>query len=122
VAYAQAIDKGWEPFGVAVGMLGAVVSVGFWMLDVRNEELVNCGRAALGRAEMAFSMGIIRQDRARGCLKQALGDGDFGGWVAGKKSGRWLFRHRTWLRLIEGSVGLAFAASAVWAATGFPGK
>src|SRR5688572_15426363 len=105
-------------FGFAVGSLGALVAVGFLMLDVRNEELVNSGRAALGKFEERLGMSITKNAQERTYLSDALGAGPFGSrisaWITSddaktERRQRW-FTHRLWLRSIEAVVGLGFFA------------
>jgi hypothetical protein len=129
VAYAQSVDKGLEIFGTAAASLGALIAVGFWIIDVRNEELVLCGRAALDGLEEALSVNIRKDDHARKRLPQALGDRWLGkhlyAWItrnAPKQRRQDLITHRSCLRGIESLVGLVFLAGAVWAAAGFPGN
>lgn len=126
VAYAQAIDHGWVGVGVAVGALGALVAVGFSALDVRNEELVNCGRQALLLLEKESRLRLATESAARGQLQETLGDRWVGGllhsWVKVKPTSRaGLFTHRLWLRLILAAVGIGFFTGAVWALLGYPG-
>src|SRR5262245_47647381 len=51
VAYAQAVSHDWCVFGITIGVIGAIVALGFLILDVRNEVLVNRGRCALTMLE-----------------------------------------------------------------------
>jgi hypothetical protein len=132
VAFAQAIDKDLEGFGTIVGALGVLVSVGFWMLDVRNEELVRSGQVALETLQKGFDAQLARDSRERTNLVEVLGVGPVGG-----RLGRWVdraatdedrlrrasvFTHRFWFRTIELSVSVAFLAATFWAAVGFPGS
>ncbi len=46
IAYTQSS----RPVALVVALFGALVSAVFWVLDVRNTELVYCGRAFAGAA------------------------------------------------------------------------
>jgi hypothetical protein len=126
VGYAQAVDHRWDGIGIAIGTLGALVGFGFWALDVRCEELVRCGSSALLTLEERLGVEIAKVDEDRGQLAKALdrspmGTGIYSKLIGSGKRRRNLLKHRTWLRLITSTVGLAFAVGAVWAATGFSG-
>jgi hypothetical protein len=126
VAYAQAVHYGWGAVGCALGLLGALVSFAFWALDVRNEELIQCGWAALTELEKDAPLNIVAECDDRTHLKTALGRsplgiGLFGARMTGTSKRVRLFKHRTWLRLIMAAVGIAFSVGTVWAMVGFPG-
>jgi hypothetical protein len=74
VAYVQAADAHLRGLGVALGIVGILISLAFWVIDVRNTELVICGRAALDALEARPNMSItIRaDDRDRKWLKSTL--------------------------------------------------
>jgi len=59
VAYAQGADHHWKLFGLVVGALGAIVSTGFLILDIRNEVLVNKGRTALAALESKMGIKLV---------------------------------------------------------------
>jgi hypothetical protein len=118
VAYAHAIDAGLEAVGVVVGVFGALVSGGFLMLDVRNQELVDCGSAALRRLEADLGVQPACDGRRRTHLATT---GWIGSLAARTQHGRSWVTHARWLRSIEGIVGAMFVAATVWAATGFAG-
>jgi hypothetical protein len=125
VTYAQAVHNDWVAVGTAVAALGALVSVGFWALDVRNQELITCGVKALRELEDEAGLSIVPPEDDRSNLASALGaspcrTGLYGRMVSGGR-GHSLFMHRTWLRLILSAVGLMYVAGAVWAGVGFPG-
>lgn len=121
VGYAQAVDHSWNGFGVALGLLGALVSAGFLALDVRNDELVQCGLAALkghdGRA------GLIKENTERSNLSAAFGPGRLGrgfyGVVVAARAES-LLGHRFVLRCVISAVGVGFVVAAAWAFCGFP--
>ena len=130
VAFAQAIDKDIAPFGAVVALLGVLVSVGFWMLDVRNEELVRGGQHALEKLEERFEVQPAKESADRSGVSAAL-QGPIGrrfdvwlsrkGTADARKFRARLFTHRFWLRTIELATGFAFLAGALWAVLGFPG-
>ncbi|MEA2297979.1 MAG: hypothetical protein QOF77_915 [Solirubrobacteraceae bacterium] len=116
VAFAQAIDKDWEIVGVAVGALGAMIAIGFLALDVRNEELVDCGREAL----RALEGGTVHPSRDAHRRVWLEGTGWIGSWASRSDVRRGWISHSRWLRLIELAVAVLFAGAAVWAGFGFP--
>ncbi|MEA2355979.1 MAG: hypothetical protein QOD61_2108 [Solirubrobacteraceae bacterium] len=120
VAFTKALEQGWTVLGAVVAGLGALISIGFLFLDVRNEELVNCGRAALAELERGLRVHPSGDAGDRTHLKRGA-PGTLRGRVT--RSGRWAgwIAHRRWLRLIEGTVAIAFVFGAIWAATGFAG-
>lgn len=81
VGYAQAVGHSWDGFGVALGMLGALVAAGFLALDVRNDELVQCGLVAL--EELDGSTRLIRENKRRCQLPAAFGEGRLGSGLYG---------------------------------------
>jgi hypothetical protein len=131
VAYAQGADHRWQLFGMAVGILGAIVSTGFLILDIRNEVLVNKGRAALTTLESRMTIKLVDNfagdkklegERERERLRQALGDRLLGSsiaaWINRKPDNERhrFFRYRFWFRFVISSVGFAFILGAGWAA------
>jgi hypothetical protein len=121
VGYAQAVDHSWNGFGVALGLLGALVSAGFLALDVRNDELVQCGLTALEKLD--GSAKLIEERTSRSHLPAACGTGKLGrGFygVAGKPWAEPLLGHRFVLRCVISAVGVGFVAAAAWAFCGFP--
>jgi len=119
VGYTQAVNEHIRALGVGLGFLGAFVSVGFWVMDVRNEELVNCGRAALDKMEKQLRLTIREDDHKRVRLPEALQG------PAGTRIRQYLapsiFTHRTWLRAVITGMGLLSAIAGLWALIGFPG-
>jgi hypothetical protein len=64
LAYGQTSNT--RPFwAVGIAFFGAFISIVFYVLDVRNAELVNCGRAALDHLEQQLGL-WIRFDDGRG--------------------------------------------------------
>jgi hypothetical protein len=96
VGYAQAIDHHWSPFGIGIGLLGMLVSMGFFALDMRNEELVDRGLDGLRTLELGLGVSFTKRPRSK------------------------LLRHRLWLRLIIGAVGFFFFLGGAWAVVGYP--
>jgi len=123
VAYAQAVAHHSKTLGVGLGLFGGLVAFAFWAMDVRNEELVNCGREALDRLEEVLGMSIRRQDSDRAQLQKALRDwpqNRIYGWVAKDKRrrGRWL-THGRWLRIVIVATGALSLAAGGWACAGY---
>jgi hypothetical protein len=127
VTYAQAVHHGWPGVGFAIGMLGALVAIGFWALDIRNEELIAGGWTALCELEKDAGVSIAARSESRADLTAAIGrspvgTGLFRRMIGPGRGGRTVFKHRTWLRLIMAAVGVAFAVGAIWAFIGYPGS
>jgi hypothetical protein len=119
VGYTQAVDNELPALGIALGGLGALVAFAFLAMDVRNEELVRCGRAALDQVEAQMGVTIRKDDEDRKYLPDARK-----GLVAGLLL--WPFKdeevtHRTWLRNVIAVMGLLSLAAGVWAGFDFPG-
>ncbi len=130
VAYGQAVEHGWRLFGVGIGLIGAVVSVGFLVIDVRNEVFVNRGIDALEGLERDIGVAIGGRGEPSAGLGEALGKGRIArlavGWIDGpadpgkRKKRANLFKYRFWFRLVIILVGSAFTAGLLWAILGFP--
>ncbi|HEY4779233.1 MAG TPA: hypothetical protein VIH47_06550 [Solirubrobacterales bacterium] len=130
VAYAQAIEHEWRLFGASISLVGAIVSVGFLAIDVRNEVFVNRGIAALEKVEDGMKVEIAKRGEASAGLEEALGEGWIAagavGWIkraptnSKEKKRANLFKYRFWFRRIIGVIGVAFVAGLMWAALGFP--
>jgi hypothetical protein len=119
LGYTQAVNNGLPALGAALGLLGSFVALAFWAMDVRNEELVCCGRAALDELEADLNVSIRTSDRDRKHLADAMK-----GPVASKlrpNLARDAFTHRVWLRRVIVVMGLLSLAAAAWAVLGFPG-
>lgn len=120
VGYTQAVNNDLPALGVTLGGLGAFVAVAFWAMDIRNEELVYCGRVALDQLEAKLAVSIRKDDESRAHLKQAM-DGPLASRLFGRLDSRKL-SHRTWLRRVIGVMGLLSLAALAWAALDFPGS
>ncbi len=101
-----------------VALFAAVVSLVFWVLDVRNTELVNCGRAALDQLEPEVGLTIRADDTQRRYFSDAAR-------VLKKGSGTGIQRAATfqlWLRALYVITFLGAIASAAiaWHLPGTP--
>ena len=123
VGYFKCLEQGWRGLGFVVTTFGAAISLAFWVLDIRNTELVNCGRHALDTLEPGFDLTIRKNDADRAFLWQSMGGPTkrvfrLVGLVEGRavKAGSWrdsLTRHQLWLRTILVFGILAFAAASI---------
>lgn len=118
LGYAQAVDNDLPALGVALGALGAFVAIAFWAMDVRNEELVYCGRAALDDLETRLAITIRRDDRKRSHWDSAM-QGPFASRLNRHVNSK-RFTHTTWLRSVIALMGLLSLAALAWAAFDFP--
>ena len=94
-------------------MFGALASIAFWLLDIRNEELVNCGRNALDNLEEQVGLTTIRKDdKERVYLNNSLDP------VSRRIPKCWqatVIKHSFWLRLIMLVTSIVFAFAAIYA-------
>jgi len=127
VAYAQAIDHRWRCFGAGIGAIGAVVSMGFLAIDVRNEVLVDKGLFALRKIEAGLRIGLADPALDRLHLDLVLRESRPGRliaqWISHAPETRWrLFTYRVWFRSVITFIGVAFFVGTVWAVCDFPGS
>ncbi len=58
-----AADYWW--FSIGIAACGGMMAIAFFLIELRNAELVNCGREWLERLELNLSMDIRARDRDR---------------------------------------------------------
>lgn len=99
---------------VIISSFGVFISVAFYFLEIRNEELVNCGRHALNKLEgreegekrEVIELKIRLDDYNREYLTESLD------WFSRKLIPRILpaslIKHRFWLRAIYGFTFVSF--------------
>lgn len=107
--YVTALGSGFIIVERVLCAVGVLISLSFLFLDVRNEELVNDGRAALRKLERAIDITIHRADYKR----QEIRFSPFRkqpGW-AGLPEVRTWHKHGFWLRVIEGLAAGIFVAA-----------
>lgn len=108
------MENGWQELGILAAFFGVLISVGFWLLEIRNEELVNCGRHALDQIEKLTMLTIRKDDEERNYLDKSLGPvSKVIKKILGRKLFRGLLRHRVWLRLIFAFIGIAFVGAGI---------
>jgi hypothetical protein len=120
VGYTQAVDDHLPALGACLGFLGVIVAVAFWGTEVRNEELVNCGRVVLDELERQLGVSITRSSQDRTRLAEAMR-----GPIEKRLRpfiGDARINHRTSLRLVIFVMGIASALGGGWAVAGFPGS
>lgn len=109
IGYSQSIDKSaWISLGIAI--FGAFISWVFVLLDVRNEELVNCGRDALDKIEKDMGMEIRANDKARVFYEEAT-NGECLARCVSKEH----LKHRSLFRNIEKLSFLIFIIGIIFA-------
>ena len=106
--YVAALDKELESIQIIICILGVLISIAFWALDIRNEELVNDGRAALRKLERAIDLDIHRADYSRDGVKWSWFKAD-PPWGKDEET-RTLNKHGLWLRIIECAWAIVFLA------------
>lgn len=113
VAAATAMSYGY--FAAWVAAFGAIISIAFLLIEVRNSELVECGRTWLDYLEDGLDMKLRKNDRDRLCLPSAVGLPPTK-FVA-------LFEvfvtHKTWMRLIYLVAIFGFVVACFYAQNGF---
>ena len=76
VSSAKPMDaKAATPYAVLAGIIslyGILISIGFWMIEIRNVELVECGREWLDLLEADLGMSLRREDKGRKHLRKAI--------------------------------------------------
>lgn len=120
VGYAQAVTNGLPAIAATLGLTGAFVALAFWAMDVRNEELVNCGRVALDEVERELKLSIRFDDEHRIRLDAAM-PGRVGKRLHQGLNPRW-FTHRRWLRTVITFMGVLSMVAGISAAAGFVGN
>jgi hypothetical protein len=127
VAYASAIEHQWRLFGACIGFVGTAVSLGFLIIDVRNEVLVDKGLFALRELEADLRIALADPALDSKHLKDVLSQS----WI-GRRVSRCIykrlrserrerfFKYRFWFRCVIGTVGFAFLLGLGWSAWGFP--
>ena len=116
IGYFKCLELQRPRFGFVVALFGALIAIAFWILEIRNEELVNCGREALDSLEDRMSLEIRKDDKNRTRLSSALGPvSKMLHCIAGDR----IFKHRFWLRLIHGVTFFGFVSAAIYSWRGF---
>lgn len=72
VGLSKSVGDGQRGFGALVAFFGGLISIAFWLLDIRNTELVNCGRAALDKLEKGIELTIRKDDADRKFFGESL--------------------------------------------------
>jgi hypothetical protein len=120
IGYFKCVELHWPRFGIVMGSFGGLIAVAFWLLEIRNEELVNCGRAALDRLEEKMQLTVRKDDVERKHLKKSLGVLSGALYcIIPESCGNKLVKHRFWLRSIHGVTFWGFVLAAIYAGRGF---
>src|SRR3989339_1452578 len=99
IGYTNTLEK-FPLVSASIGLLGIGVSFAFYVLDIRNEELVGCGRHALDELEKQLDVKIRENDAKRSYLFETLeGAGIFAAWL--KKWDNKKISHRHMFRCLE---------------------
>lgn len=123
VAYGTAMKEGlanqsamrtYSAFAAVVALCGVVISIAFFIIEVRNVELVTCGRKWLDRLEGGLDMSLRRDDHMRENLCDAIG----GLPVVLRPRDR-IVTHKVWMRIIYLIAYVGFAAALSKALWGF---
>ncbi len=87
VGYYKAYDAGEYIYAAVVAVFGVIVAIAFFILEVRNEKLVNTGRDALKSIEALPKFTLLRDDPCR--------------LLSEDRKRSYLGSHAFWLRTIE---------------------
>jgi hypothetical protein len=122
VGYGNAArDHSWG-YAIAIAFVGLIVAVGFLAMDIRNTELVQCGRNALDELEKQLPLVDIRTaDETRSTLQEVLNHGpeqQLYGWVSKNPKRERLLTHSVWLRSIMVVIAVGFLFGLVAAGIG----
>lgn len=102
--------ESYERFAAAVATCGMVIAIAFLCIEVRNVELVDCGRKWLDSLEQDLKVSIREYDKDRLCLPPI---------VRGKALGEFLIKHVVWIRVIYVITVVGFGWAAWKALEGF---
>jgi len=102
-------------FAVVVAFCGVIISIGFFFIEIRNVELVECGRTSLNRLEGQLKMSLRQEDRERTHLAEVLGRLVPQGRLVREKT----ITHWFWMRAIYIVAFLGFVFAFNYALWGF---
>lgn len=108
------MSKIWWSLASAIGLIGMIISIAFWFLDIRNEELINCARNALESIERSMGLTIRIDDLNRNYLKKSL---DIPSRLMPFPWIKHLASHHFWLRSILLLSAFIFLMASLFAAT-----
>jgi hypothetical protein len=129
VGYAQAVTHASQTLGIVLGSFGAFVALAFLAMDIRNQELVECGLKALKDLEAQLDhLSIVKEDCDREQLHsvmpwpfRGLFPSSGGRPLDGRRKWRYgWFSHRRLLRLVLLVACLLSLGGTGWAVAGFP--
>lgn len=119
VGYTQAVAGDQKLVGIALGLFGVIVAVAFWVMDVRNAELVNYGLTALDRLETDLRVEIRTEDTTRKQFDKSGGPLTHLLVLLIKKE---RMKHTVWLRAVIFLVGVFSVIGIGWAVADFHGS
>lgn len=87
----------WWFIALAISICGIIISIAFYFLDIRNLELVNCGRKTLDEIENTSNLHVRKDDLDRIGLKESL---DIISEKLSESTLKKVVKHSFWLRTI----------------------
>jgi fatty acid desaturase len=109
VGYQKSFEGGQPAvLRVFISSFGILISVAFYLLEIRNEELVNCGRDSLDTIEKEIGLTIREGDKDRTHLNNSL---DCLSNRIGYDKLKDITKHKTWFRVIYLYSGFVFLCS-----------
>lgn len=105
VGYQKCLEENGQPkLKLFICLFGFLFSFAFYFLEIRNEELVNCGRDSLDKIEKDIGLTIREDDENRKHLKKP--------WLLKKlMPEKWfnlITKHKFWFRVIYLISGFIF--------------
>jgi hypothetical protein len=104
----------YQALAVGIGFCGAIISIAFLLIEVRNRELVECALKWLESLEDELRMSLRKDDHQRVCLPKAVGV--LTGSVAPFE---FIITHAFWIRIIYGMSAAGFIVAVFFAIRGF---
>jgi len=105
----------YSMYAAIVALCGVVISIAFFMIEIRNIELVGCGRNWLEQLEVTLNVWPRHEDDEREHLDAAI----HGLLPRGRSPNKDVITHWFWIRIIYGMACLGFLLAFSKALCGF---
>ena len=115
VEAATAAAASYSHYAAVVALCGVVISIAFFMIEIRNVELVDCGRNWLKQLEHELKMWPRHEDDGRKHLAGAIR----GLLPRGRSPRKRVITHWYWIRVIYGMAFVGFLFAFTRALCGF---
>ena len=112
---ATAAAAAYSNYAAVIALCGVVISIAFFMIEIRNVELVDCGREWLQQLEDELKIYPRHEDRERkhlgGAIRRLL--------PRGRSPRTHVFTHWFWIRIIYAMASVGFLVAFTRALCGF---